>query len=110
MKFGIVGCALALCLSAAPALAQDTVKIGYIDPLSGGGASVGEGGLKIFNFMVDEINAAGGVNGKKLEIVPFDNKGNPQETLIQAQKAADQGIRMSSRATALRTASRCQTG
>ena len=93
-KSGLAGCALALCLSAAPALAQDTVKIGYIDPLSGGGGSVGEGGLKIFNFLADEINAAGGVNGKKLELVPFDNKGNPQETLIQAQKAADQGIRM----------------
>jgi branched-chain amino acid transport system substrate-binding protein len=81
-------------LSAAPALAQDTIKIGYIDPLSGGGASVGEGGLKTYNYLADEINAAGGVNGKKLEIVPLDNKGNPQETLIQAQKAADQGIRI----------------
>ena len=88
----LAGCALALCLSAAPALAQDTIKIGYIDPLSGGGASTGEGGLKTFDFLADEINAAGGVNGKKVEIVPLDNKGNPQETLIQAQKAADQGI------------------
>ena len=94
MKSGIVGCALALCLFAAPALAQDTIKIGVIDPLSGGGASVGEGGLKTVNYLADEINAAGGANGKKLEIVPLDNKGNPQETLIQAQKAADLGIRI----------------
>ena len=92
MKSGLAGCALALCLSAAPALAQDTIKIGYIDPLSGGGASTGEGGLKTYNFLADEINAAGGLNGKKLEIVPLDSKANPQETLIQAQKAADQGI------------------
>ena len=34
------------------------------------------------------------MNGKKLEIVPFDNKGNPQETLVKAQKAADEGIRV----------------
>ena len=92
VKSGLAGCALALCLSAAPALAQDTIKIGYIDPLSGGGASTGEGGLKTYLFLADQINAAGGLNGKKLEIVPLDNKGNPQETLIQAQKAADQGI------------------
>jgi branched-chain amino acid transport system substrate-binding protein len=92
VKSGLAGCALALCLSAAPALAQDTIKIGYIDPLSGGGASTGEGGLKTFNFLADEINAAGGLNGKKVQIVPLDNKGNPQETLIQAQKAADDGI------------------
>jgi branched-chain amino acid transport system substrate-binding protein len=71
-----------------------TVKIAYIDPLSGGGASVGEVGLKHFNYIADEINAKGGVNGKKLEIVGFDNKGIPQETLVQAQKAIDQGIRI----------------
>jgi len=40
------GCALAFALGAAPALADDTIKIGYIDPLSGGGASIGEVGLK----------------------------------------------------------------
>ena len=94
MKPGMLGLSLALGLSAAPALAQETIKIGVIDPLSGGGASVGEGGLKTVNYLADEINAAGGANGKKLEIVAFDNKGNPQETLIQAQKAADLGIRI----------------
>ena len=61
------------------ALAQETVKIGYIDPLSGGGASVGEIGLKIFQFLADEVNAKGGIQGKKVEIVPLDNKTNPQE-------------------------------
>ena len=72
--------------------AEDTTKIAFIDPLSGGGAAVGEISLNTFRFIADEINAAGGMNGKKLEIVPFDNKGNPQETLVQAQKAASEGI------------------
>jgi branched-chain amino acid transport system substrate-binding protein len=85
--------ALAACLGPiAAAQAGDTIKIGYIDPLSGGGASVGEGGLKTYRYLADEINAAGGVNGKKLEVIGFDNKTNPQEALIQAQKAIDQGI------------------
>jgi branched-chain amino acid transport system substrate-binding protein len=74
--------------------AADTIKIAYIDPLSGGGASVGEVGLKTFQFAIDQINAAGGIDGKKLEVVGFDNKTNPQESLVQAQKAADQGIRI----------------
>ena len=78
----------------ATAMAQDTLEIGYIDPLSGGGASVGEKGLKTFRFLADELNANGGVLGKKVEIVPFDNKVNPQESLIQAQKAIDAGIRI----------------
>jgi branched-chain amino acid transport system substrate-binding protein len=75
------------------AMAQDTLKIGYIDPLSGGGASVGEIGLKTFQFLADEVNAKGGILGKKVEIVPLDNKTNPQESLIQAQKAIDSGVR-----------------
>jgi branched-chain amino acid transport system substrate-binding protein len=85
--------ALALPMFGTAAMAQETVKIGYIDPLSGGGASVGEIGLKIFQFLAEEANAKGGILGKKVEIVPLDNKTNPQESLIQAQKAIDAGIR-----------------
>ena len=83
-----------LCFVSIHASAQDTVKIAYIDPLSGGGASIGEVGLKTFQFLADEINAKGGVLGKKLEIVGYDNKLNPQESLVQVQKAIDAGIRI----------------
>jgi branched-chain amino acid transport system substrate-binding protein len=76
----------------ATAQAEDTIKLGFIDPLSGGGATVGEPGLKTYQYIADEINAAGGVNGKKLEVSGFDNKTNPQESLIHAQKAIDRGI------------------
>jgi branched-chain amino acid transport system substrate-binding protein len=92
MRFDVTGIALAFSLVAVPALADDTIKIGYIDPLSGGGASIGEVGLKTYQYLADEINASGGLLGNKVEIVAFDNKTNPQESLIQAQKAADQGI------------------
>ena len=84
----------ALPMFGATAMAQDTLKIGWIDPLSGGGASAGERNLKTFQFLANELNAKGGVLGKKVEIVPFDNKLNPQESLIQAQKAIDAGIRI----------------
>src|SRR6202042_984162 len=57
------------------------------------GASIGEVGLKEFQFIAEELNAKGGILGKKVEIVPFDNKTNPQESLIQAQKAIDSGVR-----------------
>jgi branched-chain amino acid transport system substrate-binding protein len=84
---------IALPMFGSVAMAQETVKIGYIDPLSGGGASVGEVGLKTFQYLADELNAKGGLLGKKVEIVPLDNKTNPQESLIQAQKAIDSGVR-----------------
>src|SRR5580692_2253471 len=94
MRFDVAGVALAVSLFAGSALAGETIKIGYIEPLSGGGASIGEIGLKTFQYLADEINASGGLLGKKVEIVGLDNKTNPQESLIQAQKAADQGIRI----------------
>jgi branched-chain amino acid transport system substrate-binding protein len=89
----MIAAALTLPMFGGAAMAQETVKIGYIDPLSGGGASVGEVGLKTFQFLADEVNAKGGIQGKKVEIVPLDNKTNPQESLIQAQKAIDAGVR-----------------
>ena len=69
-----------------PAFAQDTVRIAYIDPLSGGGASIGEVGVKTFQFIADEINAKGGVLGKKLELIIEDSKSNPTEAAAIAEK------------------------
>src|ERR1700738_4408652 len=84
----------ALPMFGAAAMAQDTLKIGLICPLSGGAANQGERALKLFRFLANELNAKGGVLGKQVEIVPFDSKLNPQESLIQAQKAIDAGIRI----------------
>src|ERR1700722_1216724 len=93
MRKTMLAAAFLLPLLGGAAMAEDTVKIGYIDPLSGGGASVGEVGLKIYQYRPDEQNAKVGIRGKKVEIVPYDNKTNPQESLIQAQKAIDSGVR-----------------
>ena len=84
--------AAAAMLFAGSAMAQ--VKIAYIDPLSGGAATIGEHGLKHLQYLVETINAKGGViGGQKLEAVAYDNKGSPQESLVQVQKAIDAGVR-----------------
>jgi branched-chain amino acid transport system substrate-binding protein len=93
MDVRMLGVALCVGFFVDPAFADDTVKIGYIDPLSGGGASIGAVGLKTFQYLAEELNAAGGINDKKVEVIALDNKTNPQESLIQAQKAADEGVR-----------------
>ncbi len=77
-----------------PVKAQETIRIAFIDPLSGGGAGTGEAGLKTFQFIADQLNMKGGVPGKRIEIVGYDNKLNPQESLVQVQKAIDAGIRI----------------
>ena len=53
----IAAAGIALATGIGAAMAQDTIKIGYIDPLSGPGATVGEVGLKTFQFLVEELNA-----------------------------------------------------
>ena len=78
-------------LGAGPAAAD--VKIAFIDPLSGGAATTGILAQKTHQFYIDAINAAGGLNGEKLELVSYDNKVNPQESLIQLKKALDEGAR-----------------
>jgi branched-chain amino acid transport system substrate-binding protein len=84
---------LALVIGLAPdATPQDAIRIGYIDPLSGPFAATGENGLNQFRYAADAINKAGGVLGKKLELVPLDNKVSPQESLIQLKKVIGEGI------------------
>src|SRR3954468_18366940 len=83
------GVAAGLALAAAPALAQEVVKIGFSGPLSGGAALYGKNVLDGMTMAVDEINAAGlEVAGKKykLEVVALDDKYNPSETAINAQR------------------------
>lgn len=93
MKLGL-GAVLALTVSSAAVMA-DNIKIAFIDPLSGPFASTGTNGLHQFEFAADYmINQNGGVlEGDTFEIVGFDNKISPKESLIQLQVAIDQGIR-----------------
>ncbi len=79
---------------AATGVCAQTIKIGYIDPLSGPFANVGEAGIKQFQFVIDDINARNLTGGPKLEVVPLDNKGTPQESLNQLKVAIDRGIRI----------------
>jgi len=86
-----LGMSIAAALFASTSAAD--VKIAFIDPLSGGGAATGILAQKTHQFYIDAINAAGGLNGEKLQLLSFDNKVNPQESLIQLKKAIDEGAR-----------------
>ncbi|WP_299626312.1 branched-chain amino acid ABC transporter substrate-binding protein [uncultured Tateyamaria sp.] len=92
----MLGMATALTLTvSAFAVTADTVKIAFIDPLSGPFAGTGVNGLHQYEFAAEElVNKKGGVlDGDMFEIVAFDNKISPKESLIQLQVAIDQGIR-----------------
>ena len=73
--------------------AADTVKIAFIDPLSGLMAPVGQNQLKSWQYVADVANQKGWAGSHKFEVVGFDNKLSPQESLTILKQAVDQNIR-----------------
>ncbi|MCX8006072.1 MAG: branched-chain amino acid ABC transporter substrate-binding protein, partial [Burkholderiaceae bacterium] len=95
MRFAIRTAAVAVALgTAAAAWAQsETVKIAFIDPQSGLMAPVGTNILRSYQLVAEIANRENWVKGVRFEIVPFDNKLSPQESLNALKAAIDQGIR-----------------
>ncbi len=92
--FRIAAIAAALALAASSgARAADTVKIAFIDVLSGPFAAAGQGSLKQLREVVDKVNASALPSDPRFEVVAFDGKGTPQESLTVLKSATDQGIR-----------------
>lgn len=63
--------------TAAPAVAQQTLKFGLAMPLTGSQSSYGKDQVKAAEWAVGDINAKGGVNGKKLEMIVLDTQADP---------------------------------
>lgn len=91
-RLGLAFIALSAAAVIRPAQAEDTIKIGYVDPFSGPFASGGDEFLKVFGYILAKVNAEGGALGKKFEIVPFDDKLQPAEALIALKSITDQNI------------------
>jgi len=71
---------------------SNTIKIGSVSALTGDGAVYGEVSKRGLDIAVEEINAAGGMNGKKIEMVYEDGKCDGKTALNGAQKLHGQGI------------------
>jgi branched-chain amino acid transport system substrate-binding protein len=96
MKFAlkfVAACAALACATGVFAQKGETVKIAFIDPLSGPFANVGQNQLKSWQFVADRFSGAKNAAGVKFEVTGFDNKGSPQESLNSLKAAIDQGFR-----------------
>jgi branched-chain amino acid transport system substrate-binding protein len=110
----VLGFSLAM---SAGALAQETLKIGAPQPMTGPDAPFGDKFKKAYSMAVEEINAAGGVNGRKIEVILEDHQAkNPlaatvTEKLITQEKvlvltggrASGQAVEIASVAQRLKT-------
>jgi branched-chain amino acid transport system substrate-binding protein len=91
--FGVsVAASLALVSGIAFAQKGETVKIGWVDPLSGLMGPVGQNQIKSFQFVAEHFNKKNAA-GVKFEMVPIDNKLSPQESTNAIKSLIDQGVR-----------------
>lgn len=68
---------------------QDTIKIGYIGALSGDSAVWGQAGLNGMKLSAKDINAAGGILGRQVEIIGLDGRGQPVDSVNAFNKLVD---------------------
>src|ERR1700749_2720655 len=86
----IAAAMLTLCAAAAPALAQQTIRIGELNSYKSQPAFL-DPYKKGWEMAVDEINSSGGVLGKKLEIVSRDDGANPGDAVRVAEELTTGG-------------------
>ncbi|SMC98318.1 ABC transporter substrate-binding protein [Rhizobium sp. RU36D] len=78
---------------AGPLHAENTIKIGNIVATAGPLKSVGEPAVVAADIAVAEINAAGGINGKKVELIRFDTGSDPKQAAVGTRKLVqDDGV------------------
>jgi branched-chain amino acid transport system substrate-binding protein len=82
----VVFAVAATAVLAGPAVGQETIKIGVTEPLTGAFAASGNYVTQGARLAEDEINKAGGVLGRKIQLVVEDNKSNPTEAVATAEK------------------------
>lgn len=78
--------ALALHMAGPAGAAGDTVKIGFNAPLTGFAAADGNSARIGAELAVDQANAAGGINGRKIELVVYDDQAKPDQAVPIANK------------------------
>ncbi len=83
---GLFAAAFFLTAAAPAAHAADAIKVGLIATLSGSSAKSGEAITRGLTLAIDEINAKGGIQGRKLELVSRDDESNPSKGLMAARE------------------------
>ena len=84
------GAAAALALIAAAASAQEAIRIGSVLSLTGPAAFLGDPELKTLNLYIERINAGGGVLGRKLELVHYDDASDASKANTFAKRLIEQ--------------------
>lgn len=72
--------------------AADSIKIGLMAPITGSWASEGAEMKQVLTLLAESLNAKGGVNGQKVEVITEDDGGDPRTAALAAQRLATQNV------------------
>ncbi|MFZ1725814.1 MAG: ABC transporter substrate-binding protein [Albidovulum sp.] len=91
----LAGAASAVAIASAVGIAraqsdEGTIKIGFFSPQTGWGAPDGRGALAGATLAVEQVNADGGINGRKIELVSYDDGTDPKQGATIATKLTSQ--------------------
>jgi branched-chain amino acid transport system substrate-binding protein len=84
----VAACVIAL--AAAPAMAAGTIKVGAILSVTGPASFLGAPEAKTLEMLVSDINAKGGINGTKIELIVKDSGGSPEKAVSFAKQLIDE--------------------
>jgi len=87
LKFLMAVVAVSLCVT--PALAE-TIKVGAILAVTGGASFLGGPEARSLEMMVEEINAKGGINGNKIELIIKDSAASPEKAISFAKQLIEE--------------------
>jgi len=87
---GLAAAAASFALISGAAVAQEPIKIGAFLSVTGGAAFLGDPEQKTLELYVGKINAAGGVLGRKLQLVSYDSAGDAEKARTFAKRLIEQ--------------------
>jgi branched-chain amino acid transport system substrate-binding protein len=90
IRLSLVLASVAAVLIPPAAIAQQTIKIGFFGPLTEAFAGLGKEAKKGADLALKQANAAGGINGVRLELVSYDDRGNRTEAVAVSRKMIEQ--------------------
>ncbi|CAG0985585.1 partial Leucine-, isoleucine-, valine-, threonine-, and alanine-binding protein, partial [Burkholderiales bacterium] len=90
LRWCLAGLALAAPWFSAPTLAQEPIKIGSFLSVTGPASFLGDPELKTLEMYIERVNAAGGVLGRKLQLVSYDDAGDAEKARTFATRLIEQ--------------------
>src|SRR6266850_2439453 len=94
MQRSLLSCLLIAAASAAHAQAGRPIVISEVAPLTGPAATVGTRLNKVAKMWAEDLNAKGGINGRKIELITCNDENRPEKAVACLRDAQDKGAVM----------------